>query len=263
MTGIAALLPLMLTVFLLAQCWKLLSEKVGTPINRAIKTRLSTESGKRILQRHFGWSQDVLDSKELFRKELDKQFPAYVGIAAAVLIVIFGLYTIGFLVATFLGRRLFRLTERLLVRFPVIKVIYPYAKQITDFFFSGNKPKFTRVVAVEYPRKGLYSLAFLTGDGLRKVADAAGRKMVNVFIPSSPTPVTGYVIVVPADEVIPLDMTVEEAFRFSISGGVLVPSAGPPAAAIGSDTQLPPPSDDDGSPSEKQTTSPNEEATST
>ncbi len=131
----------------------------------------------------------------------------------------------GFFFTSFIGRKLRKWVEREFYRLPVIKAIYPYAKQLTEFIFKEEKKeKYTQVVAIEYPRKGVYSMGFVTGGGFKSIAAVSGRKMVNIFIPSSPTPITGYTIFVAEDELLPLPISVDEAIRFSISGGVLVPA---------------------------------------
>jgi uncharacterized membrane protein len=105
------------------------------------------------------------------------------------------------------------------------KQIYPYVKQVTEFFVGDRDEKFqfSRVVAVEYPRKGLWSVGLVTGETLRNIQDKAERDCMTVFIPSSPTPFTGYVITVPKEETIDLPITIDETFRFCVSGGVIVP----------------------------------------
>jgi len=253
LTGLGTLLPLMLTIFLIWQCWILLDRKIGTPINDALKQQLQTETGKRVLARWFGYSDRDVANEEVLRRKLEKDFPNYLGLAIAILIAILVMYTVGYLVATYFGRKFFRTTERFLGRFPVIKVVYPYAKQVTEFLFSKKKrTTFSRVVAIEYPRRGVYSLAFVTGDGLKEISDTGRKKYINVFVPSSPTPVTGFVIFVPADEVVPLSMTVDEAFRMLVSGGVLLPPREVRSVSVDSDTQmLMAYRDDEGSPGPK------------
>ncbi|MHC4264866.1 MAG: DUF502 domain-containing protein [Planctomycetota bacterium] len=106
---------------------------------------------------------------------------------------------------------------------PLLRRVYPYVKQITDFFLTEeehrkkfsrvvaeeeHRKKFSRVVAVEYPRKGVWSIGFVTGSGIQKVSDTVEEEFLTVLIPNSPTPVTGYVILVPKEQTIPLDMTV-------------------------------------------------------
>jgi uncharacterized membrane protein len=110
-----------------------------------------------------------------------------------------------------------------MVAVPVIRKVYPYIKQLVDFLISDeDKPKFSRVVAVEYPRKGIWSVGFMTGGSLQSI-ETQLPDSITVFIPSSPTPFTGYTITVQRKDSIDLPITVEEAIRFAVSGGVLVP----------------------------------------
>ena len=109
---------------------------------------------------------------------------------------------------------------------PFLNRVYPHIKQITDFLFAQNKKDqlFLRVVGVEYPRKGIWSVGLVTGAGLKRLADNTGNEFLTILIPTSPTPFTGFVIMVPEEDTINLDITVEEALRFTISGGVITPS---------------------------------------
>ena len=142
-----------------------------------------------------------------------------IGLVVAIVIV----YIAGRLVGGFVGRRTYRKIESLVVQVPVFKQVYPYVKQVVDFLFSDDQPiKFNRVVAVEYPRKGIWSIGFATGSPMRDLKARAG-DVITVFVPSSPTPFTGYTIAVPREDVIEMPISVEEAIRFAVSGGVLVP----------------------------------------
>ena len=141
------------------------------------------------------------------------------------LIAIVLVYFVGFFLASFIGRTSWRATEGLLVRVPLVGAIYPNVKQVTDFLLSDRKVEYSGVVAVQYPRKGLWSVGLRTGAPMERVQRVATEDLVTVFIPSSPTPVTGYVIQVPKSEVIDLNMTIDEALRFTISAGVIKPGA--------------------------------------
>jgi uncharacterized membrane protein len=143
-----------------------------------------------------------------------------VGLIIAVVLIYFA----GAILSSFIGHRLFRRGEQLLNRVPLIRNVYPAVKQVTDFLVGDQqKVSFSQVVAVQYPRMGIWSLGLVTGDTLRRIQDTAGQNCVTVFVPSSPTPFTGYVITVPRVDVIDLPMTIEEALKFVVSGGVLVP----------------------------------------
>ena len=144
-------------------------------------------------------------------------------IGLIIAIVLF--YFAGALVNNVIGRQLKNGGEKLIDRVPLIRRVYPAVKQVTDFFFGDNEQqlKFNRVVAVEYPRKGLYSVGLVTGDTMRSIEDAMGEPCLTVFVPSSPTPFTGYVITVPQKDTIDLGISIEDALKFAVSGGVLVP----------------------------------------
>ena len=93
-----------------------------------------------------------------------------------------------------------------------------------DFLLTEEKLSFSRVVGVEYPRKGIWSLGFVTGTGLKKLTNNLKQEYLTILIPTSPTPFTGFVIMVPKEDTIEVDMTIEETLRFVVSGGVITPS---------------------------------------
>jgi uncharacterized membrane protein len=133
------------------------------------------------------------------------------------------IYIFGRFVGSFLGRSVWRMIEGTFLRLPLIRQLYPYVKQVTDFLLSERKIEFSRVVAVKYPREGVWSLGLVTGPAMRTLSEATGEDLLTVFIPSSPTPVTGYTITVKRSEVIDLPLSVDDALRFTISGGVITP----------------------------------------
>jgi uncharacterized membrane protein len=131
---------------------------------------------------------------------------------------------LGFGTRNFLGKRLVALLEWFVTRTPVVKSVYPHAKQLVEFFFREQKPlEFDTVCAIEYPRERCWSIAFVTGAGLQTLQDHTGKRMVTVYVPSSPAPMTGYTMFLAAEEVVRLDITVEEAMKIVVSGGVLTP----------------------------------------
>ncbi|TFH42409.1 MAG: DUF502 domain-containing protein [Lysobacterales bacterium] len=161
-----------------------------------------------------------------------------IGFALAIVLV----YVVGRFVASFLGRTAWHSVERLLVQLPVIKQIYPSIKQVTDFLIlSDTKVQFSRVVAVEYPRKGIYSMGLVTNPGMQSLRRRSDVDLLTVFIPSSPTPITGYTITVRRDEVIDLPFDIDQALRFTVSAGVILPSnellEKPPADSAADDHQ--------------------------
>jgi uncharacterized membrane protein len=104
-----------------------------------------------------------------------------------------------------------------------VRAVYPHAKQLVDFFLSDNEMEFDSVVAAPYPSPGIWSIGLVTGGGLPELSDDQKGEMRAIYIPSSPLPMTGYTVFIAAKDLIPLDMTVEEAFRLVVSVGVLVP----------------------------------------
>lgn len=141
-------------------------------------------------------------------------------VIALILITIIGIF-----LASFIGRQLWQSIERTIVRIPIVRQIYPYVKQVTDYIFGQRKLDFSQVVAVPYPSKGLWQIGFITGPALGafQAHDPQGREFITVFVPTSPTPFTGYVVVVPKEEILNLPMTIDQAFRFLLSGGVINP----------------------------------------
>jgi len=128
----------------------------------------------------------------------------------------------GILTRNFIGARLYHYGDRLLVKMPIIRPIYSSAKQLLEAIALPSMNSFKEVALVEYPRKGLYALSFISNRVDIEV-DGILKKYVSVFVPSTPTPVSGMVIMLPADEVLTVDMTVEEGVKFLVSGGVASP----------------------------------------
>ncbi len=139
------------------------------------------------------------------------------------LLAFVGIYILGRFVNSLLGRSLWRFFDDALCKLPLTRNIYPQVKQVTDYFFGKEGLQFSQVVAVEYPRKGIWSMGLVTSGGMKCLAEEAGERMLTLFIPSSPTPMTGYTITVKKSEVVELPMSIDEAFRFTISGGMILP----------------------------------------
>lgn len=131
----------------------------------------------------------------------------------------------GMVVANLFGQQLLQLGERLLDRIPLVRTIYASVKKLTHSVFTGGGKSFRKVVLVEYPRTGMWSLAFVTGDSPSEVCAKTGRDVVTIFIPTTPNPTSGFILMLPRTEVIELDMPVDDGFRMIISVGVIVPEA--------------------------------------
>lgn len=129
----------------------------------------------------------------------------------------------GMVVTNLLGRQMFHLGERLLSRIPLVSAIYTSVKKLTETVFAGGGKSFRKVVLIEYPRIGVWSVAFMTGDGAPEMEARTGHEMINVFVPTTPNPTSGFVLIVPRKDVIELSMSTDEALRFILSAGVVVP----------------------------------------
>lgn len=270
--GLGVLLPSVLTLWLVVQAYRFVDSSIATPINTGIQyvmvqvadiwpnlefdafkptpqelDNLKTENGIRLDdESRDGKLRNEVRAAKIKAWWDDRWYMQLFGLVVALVAV----YVTGRLVGGFLGRRIYRRIEALITSLPVFKQVYPHVKQIVDFLFTSDRPiKFSRVVAAEYPRKGIWSVGFLTGATLRSIERRSG-DAVTVFIPSSPTPFTGYTITVPRKDTIDLPITVEEAIRFAVSGGVLVPEHqlggedgenGPPSGLI----PIPAPPDDE------------------
>jgi uncharacterized membrane protein len=141
------------------------------------------------------------------------------GVVLSVLVVLIT----GMVVANLLGRKLVEGWESLLNRIPLVRSIYSAVKQILETLFVAGGNSFRKVLMVEYPRRGLWTLAFQTGSGTDEVRDKVGRRLVTVFVPTTPNPTSGFIILVPEEDIIELDMGVEDGLKLIMSLGVVIP----------------------------------------
>ena len=145
------------------------------------------------------------------------------------IITILLILIVGYFATYIIGAQMFKIGEEILCRVPIVKSIYSAVKQINDvLFLQKNADEYRRACIFEYPRKGLWTIGFVTSDAAVEIEAKAKEKMINVFVANTPTPATGFLVLVPAREVILLDMKIEDAFKYVVSGGVLKPSALPP-----------------------------------
>jgi uncharacterized membrane protein len=129
----------------------------------------------------------------------------------------------GVLAANFLGRKLVDTWESILQRIPLVRSVYSAAKSFAEVVLTNNTDSFKQVMLIEYPRKGLYSLCFQTSTQLGEIQSRTGEEVVCVFVPTTPNPTSGVMILVPKKEVISLDMEIESAVKMVVSLGVVVP----------------------------------------
>ena len=139
-------------------------------------------------------------------------------------VVLIGLtIVVGWLARRVVGKRLIAVAEMLIRQVPLLNRIYPFMKEISDTVLSGKKTMFQRVVLVEFPRPGVYSIGFVTGATGGELQTRINTPLLNVFVPTTPIPTNGFLIFVPQDHVVNLEMTVAEGMKLVISGGTVVP----------------------------------------
>ncbi|MFA6350485.1 MAG: DUF502 domain-containing protein [Candidatus Omnitrophota bacterium] len=187
-TGLLTILPIFLTLAILFIIFRLIDNVIGKIINSYLKTA-------------FGFSIPGL------------------GFILVILIIL----VTGFVVSHLVSKRTLPLIERVLLKFPGIRQIYPSVKQVVGFIFSKDKDVFKKVVLVEYPSKGIWSVGFMTNEGFREAQELTGQELVHVLIGSTPSPWSGFFILVPKNAVKFLKMSAEEGIKLIVSGGILKP----------------------------------------
>ena len=247
--GLAILLPTAVTLWLLVQAFGFVFNNVAQPINRATRFAVIWVVPQvRDEDKLPAWFQVTDDrvaeiritreiretvSDESIRLDLRKEYLAefwkdhgYLNLTG-LFIAIMLIYLAGVLLGNIMGKSVYARLERLITHIPGFKQVYPHVKQVVDMIMGDNKLAFSKVVIVEYPNPGIWTVGFLTGNSIREIDAHAGGKVVSVFIPTSPTPFTGFTINLPKDKVIELQMSIEEALRFVITAGVLAPGVMP------------------------------------
>ena len=151
-------------------------------------------------------------------KRLNLDIPG-LGIILTVLLI----YILGFLVTNFLGRKIFNLGERIVKKVPIVNMIYTTLKQITDTFTKGSTDGFEGAVYIQYPRQGLWTMAFISGESKTK----DGVPYYHLFVPTTPNPTSGFFLMIPQADTVATGMSVEEGLKTIISGGLLAPDENP------------------------------------
>ncbi|MFA5116913.1 MAG: DUF502 domain-containing protein [Candidatus Omnitrophota bacterium] len=141
------------------------------------------------------------------------------GLILSVLIIL----SVGYGAVRFTGRGYHIFLEKWFTRFPLTRYIYPSVKQIVEFFFSDKNLNFKKVVLIEYPRKGIWSMGFMTNEGFAEASSKVGVELLSIFIPTTPTPLSGFFMLVPCADVIFMDINIEDAIKVIVSGGLVNP----------------------------------------
>jgi len=140
-----------------------------------------------------------------------------------ILLTLILIYLLGLVVTNFLGRKIFNLGERILTKVPIVNTIYTTLKQITDTFTKGTAETFEGAVYIQYPREGLWTMAFISGES----TSVEGVPYYHLFVPTTPNPTSGFFLMIPQVDTILTGMSVEEGLKTIISGGMLAPEENP------------------------------------
>ena len=140
-----------------------------------------------------------------------------------IILTILLIYILGFLVTNFLGRKIFNIGERIVKKVPIVNIIYTTLKQITDTFTKGSTDTFEGAVYIQYPRQGLWTMAFISGESKTK----DGVPYYHLFVPTTPNPTSGFFLMIPQADTVPTGMSVEDGLKTIISGGLLAPEENP------------------------------------
>ena len=151
----------------------------------------------------------------IFKDKVPKYVPELAGFILTILFISFA----GMVVSNVLGKRIYAWFETVLSRIPVVSVVYRTIKQITSSLSGPNRQAFKKVVYIEYPRKGIWTLTMVTGESINKT----GEKYYHIFVPTTPNPTSGFMLYIPQNDTLETEMSVEEGLKIIISGGMLAP----------------------------------------
>jgi len=191
--GIAVILPLVITIWVFGFLYRWISVRLIFPLTK------------------------------LFTPYLVNPYLEYAVSMAVFLLLIFGIMAIGMATRIIFLKRLFSSGERVFFKIPLAGRIYVALKQLSHAFLGKGRVAFQSVVLVEFPRKGIYSIGFLTAENKGEVEEKTGKKLFNVYIASVPNPATGFFYLIPQEDIMPLKMSVEDAMKLVISGGAVTP----------------------------------------
>lgn len=193
--GIALITPIAVTVFAI----------------HFIVTRIGEPTGKLVIEEIFGLERDPTNLLQI-------------GVNVLATVFVFCLITaLGFFSRYALGKFVFGIGEKLISTIPLVNTVYTTVKQIVDTFSEQQKAIFQKVVMIEYPRPGCYAIGFLTSESRGEIQARTGKEVVNVFVPTTPNPTSGFLLILPREDVTDLEMNIGEGMKLIISGGAVTP----------------------------------------
>jgi len=166
----------------------------------------------------FNWVTDFL-----LPRALQTHRDSFLYRVVALAVFVFLVTAVGWVTRLVIGRRVVTLAEKAIARVPLLNKMYGFMKEISQTLLSGQQTMFQRVVLVEYPRPGAYTIAFATAEAHGEARERTGSALVSVILPTPPNPTTGYLALFPREQVVDLEMNVADAMKMSFSGGAVVP----------------------------------------
>ena len=253
--GLGVVLPPLLTIVIFIWAWNTIHIYVLDPLTRQARnvlalymadvrydlagptavadgkeyTRLANESYipsdvHEMVRASLGQQPMPESAQQVYRRYVELSYlRPHLVIPVFIVVFVVSMYLLGTFLAAGFGRFLWNLLERGIQRLPLVRSVYSSVKQVTDLMVNESEVRFTRVVAVEYPRKGTWSIGMVTSESLLDIRATAGEPVLAVLIPFSPLPITGTVVTVLKSETIDLNMTLDQAIQFIVSCGVVVP----------------------------------------
>lgn len=213
-TGLIFILPVLVTIWLI----RLVLDQIGATVKPIVVQMI------RVVTLNTGNERILVD---------------YLAPVLSVSLALGAIWLIGLIGGNVFGRKMLRRLEGFMLQIPVVRGIYSATRQFLDTFSAAGSKAFQEVTLVEYPRKGLWSMAFVTKDGTAsEIQQRTHDTVVSVFIPTTPNPTSGWLLFVAREDMIPLTMTVDEAFKMIISGGVLTPETAPRADNVDEGTAI-------------------------
>lgn len=194
LTGFLTLIPLLITIVLLSFLFNIFDQFLNKPFS--------------YLFRLIGFPQLI-----------GYHLPGFIGF----LVLIFLTFFIGLIIKNVIGKKTIFWVERLLSKLPLIWNIYHSSKQILEAISTSGKAAFQQVVLIEYPRKGIFTIGFLSSETKGEIQSVTKKDMVNVFLPTTPNPTSGFLLMVPKEDIIILSMNIEEGIKLVVSGGMVAP----------------------------------------
>lgn len=196
--GLMLILPLVVTIWLIGLLFGAINDLVTPPLRWALE-------------------RTGIETRDWFNR--------FVAPLISVLLTVGFVYALGWISSNLIGRRLLGWVEAVILRVPVVRRIYGSARQLLDAFRATSQRSFSQVVMMEYPRRGMWTLGFVTNDSPHAIPQADGGTLpaLPVFLPTTPNPTSGWMILVPTRDLMVLDLSVEDAIKLIVSGGIVSP----------------------------------------